>query len=358
MAGIPVLDREIARLSEEQREYRKQENEAAQQHGRSISENYRKLIEPQPQNEPWAEPYAYNTQAYNPAQADPALRTYDLSAPAYAPEAPAGNYAPQYPSQNYAPEAGTQPAPQQNYYQPVYRSDYREPEYHAPVVPSSTPGAPSAAQRLNDYVPIRAGMQSLTRMGDMPSYQPQGSAAYVPAAPAGEKKQLFEGLTYQNGELIDNTGTVAPTYDSSYVPAAPAYAPAQAGVYAGTAYEDEEDEEDALPTRMTLDAATRAPQRMETVERSENAVVAFFRALSTKAKVALACVAVVVVAMISLICVNTALLNSAEAAVLSRQEQVQVLAQRAEELQAEIDHYNSEEYINQWAQEHGMTRGE
>ena len=348
MAGIPVLDREIARLSEEQREYRKQENDAAQLHGRSISENYRKLIEPQ-QNEPWAEPYAYNTQAYDPAHADPSLKTYDMSAPAYAPEAPSRSYAPAY-----APES----APQQNYYQPVYRSDYREPEYHAPVVPSSTPGAPSAAQRLNDYVPIRAGMQSLTRMGDMPSYQPQGSAAYAPAAPAGEKKQLFEGLTYQNGELIDNTGTVAPTYDSSYVPAAPAYAPAQAGVYAGTAYEDEEDEEDALPTRMTLDAATRAPQRMETVERSENAVVAFFRALSTKAKVALACVAVVVVAMISLICVNTALLNSAEAAVMSRQEQVQVLAQRAEELQAEIDHYNSEEYINQWAQEHGMTRGE
>ena len=348
MAGIPVLDREIARLSEEQREYRKQENDAAQLHGRSISENYRKLIEPQ-QNEPWAEPYAYNTQAYDPAHADPALKTYDMSAPAYAPQAPSENYRPQY-----APQS----APQQNYYQPVYRSDYREPEYHAPVVPSSTPGAPSAAQRLNDYVPIRAGMQSLTRMGDMPSYQPQGSAAYAPAAPAGEKKQLFEGLTYQNGELIDNTGTVAPTYDSSYVPAAPAYAPAQAGVYAGTAYEDEEDEEDALPTRMTLDAATRAPQRMETVERSENAVVAFFRALSTKAKVALACVAVVVVAMISLICVNTALLNSAEAAVMSRQEQVQVLAQRAEELQAEIDHYNSEEYINQWAQEHGMTRGE
>ena len=348
MAGIPVLDREIARLSEEQREYRKQENDAAQLHGRSISENYRKLIEPQ-QNEPWAEPYAYNTQAYDPAHADPSLKTYDMSAPAYAPEAPSRSYAPAY-----APES----APQQNYYQPVYRSDYREPEYHAPVVPSSTPGAPSAAQRLNDYVPIRAGMQSLTRMGDIPSYQPQGSAAYAPAAPAGEKKQLFEGLTYQNGELIDNTGTVAPTYDSSYVPAAPAYAPAQAGVYAGTAYEDEEDEEDALPTRMTLDAATRAPQRMETVERSENAVVAFFRALSTKAKVALACVAVVVVAMISLICVNTALLNSAEAAVMSRQEQVQVLAQRAEELQAEIDHYNSEEYINQWAQEHGMTRGE
>ena len=125
MAGIPVLDREIARLSEEQREYRKQENEAAQQHGRSISENYRKLIEPQPQNEPWAEPYAYNTQAYNPAQADPALRTYDLSAPAYAPATPAGNYAPQYPSQNYAPQAEVQSAPQQNYYQPVYRSDYK-----------------------------------------------------------------------------------------------------------------------------------------------------------------------------------------------------------------------------------------
>ena len=342
MAGIPGLDREIERLSEEQREYRKQENDAAQLHGRSISENYRKLIEPQ-QNEPWAEPYAYNTQAYNPAQADPALKTYGVSAPVY----PSQNYAP-------APEVRRQPAPSQ-YYQPVYRSDYHEPEYHAPVVPSA-PDAPSAAQRLNDYVPIRAGMP-LTRMGDMPSYPAQASYA-SPAAPAAEKKQLFEGLTYQNGELIDNTGTVAPTYDSSYVPAAPAYAPAQAGVYAGTAYEEEEDEEDALPTRMTLDAATRAPQRMETVERSENAVVAFFRALSTKAKVALACVAVVVVAMISLICVNTALLNSAEAAVMSRQEQVQVLAQRAEELQAEIDHYNSEEYINQWAQEHGMTRGE
>ena len=357
MAGIPVLDREIARLSEEQREYRKQENEAAQQHGRSISENYRKLIEPQPQNEPWAEPYAYNTQAYNPAQADPALRTYDLSAPAYAPATPAGNYAPQYPSQNYAPQAEVQSAPQQNYYQPVYRSDYREPEYHAPVVPSSTPGAPSAAQRLNDYVPIRAGMP-LTRMGDMPSYPAQAGYASS-AAPAAEKKQLFEGLTYQNGELIDNT-VVAPTYDSSYVPAAPAYAPAEVGAYAGTAAPvfEEEDEDDALPTRMTLDAATRAPQRIETAERQENTVVGFFRALSTKAKVALACVAVVVVAMISLICVNTALLNSAEAAVLSRQEQVQMLQERADEVQAEIDRYNSEEFINEWAQSQGMTRGE
>ena len=345
MAGIPGLDKEIARLSEEQREYRKQENEAAQLHGRSISENYRKLVEPQ-QNEPWAEPYAYNTQAYNPAQADPALKTYDMSAPAYAPQAPSENYWPQY-----APQS----APQQNYYQPVYRSDYHEPEYHAPVVPSSTPGAPSAAQRLNDYVPIRAGMP-LTRMGDMPSYGTQANGAYAPA----EKKQLFEGLTYQNGELIDNT-LVAPTYDSSYVPAAPAYAPAEVGAYAGTpalAYEEEEDEDDALPTRMTLDAATHAPQRIEAAERQENAVVAFFRALSMKAKVALACVAVVVVAMISLICVNTALLNSAEAAVLSRQEQVQMLQERAEEVQSEIDRYNSEEFINEWAQSQGMTRGE
>ena len=350
MAAIPVLDREIARLSEEQREYRKQENEAAQLHGKSISENYRKLVEPQ-QNEPWAEPYAYNTQAYNPAQADPSLRTYDMSAPAYAPEVPSQNYAP-------APAYREQRAPQQSYYQPVYRSDYREPEYHAPVVPSSTPGAPSAAQRLNDYVPIRAGMQSLTRMGDMPSYAPAANAS---SAPAAEKKQLFEGLTYQNGELIDNT-VVAPTYDSSYVPAAPVYAPAEAGVYAGTpaaapAYE-EEDEDDALPTRMTLDAATHAPQRIETAEKSENHVVGFFRALSTQAKVALACVAVVVVAMISLICVNTALLNSAEAAVLSRQEQVAVLAERAEEVQSEIDRYNSEEYIDAWAQEQGMTRAD
>ena len=109
---------------------------------------------------------------------------------------------------------------------------------------------------------------------------------------------------------------------------------------------------------MTLDAATRAPQRIEAAERQENAVVAFFRALSTKAKVALACVAVVVVAMISLICVNTALLNSAEAAVLSRQEQVQMLQERAEEVQSEIDRYNSEEFINEWAQSQGMTRGE
>lgn len=73
---------------------------------------------------------------------------------------------------------------------------------------------------------------------------------------------------------------------------------------------------------------------------------------------ALACVAVVVVAMISLICVNTALLNSAEAAVLSRQEQVQMLQERADEVQAEIDRYNSEEFIDEWAQSQGMTRGE
>ena len=56
--------------------------------------------------------------------------------------------------------------------------------------------------------------------------------------------------------------------------------------------------------------------------------------------------------------INTALLNSAEAAVLSRQEQVQMLTERAEEIQAQIDHYNSKEFIDQWAQEHGMTRAD
>ena len=97
-------------------------------------------------------------------------------------------------------------------------------------------------------------------------------------------------------------------------PAAPAYVPA---------------EEDALPTQRTMDTLRRAAVHADPASKSDTGFLAM---LSTRAKVAVCAIAAAIVLAIVLICVNTALLNSAEAAVMSRQEQVQVLAQRAEEL--------------------------
>lgn len=282
-------------------EYRDNEE---QLHGDRISDNYRRLVEPsQPDASYQNETYGYN----------PSVRMY-----------------------------GAETLPQRT----RYRESYDERTYSEPVVPSS-PEAPSAAQRLNDYVPIHRGMTSFTRMGDMRDMQQVTTAA--PAT--GGKKILFDGLTYQNGELVDLNAPVAPVIDSSYMPAGviDEIMPSQTGY-------SESEEDDARPTPATLstlDGYKKAEMMVEQpVRKSEQG---FFSSLSVNARIALIAVAAVVVVMIALICVNTAVLGSLKAGIDERQEQVRILEDQANDIQSEIAEITSPENIADWAISNGLV---
>ncbi len=322
MAGTALLERELEKLSEEQKQQRSSVSEAEKEHDRLISENYQKLISNE--EAPWSEPYAYNA-----AEDNFSRRTYELS--------------------EGATDLKSAHVPEYQQYQP---------KYHAPIVPSSVPGAPSAAQRIADYVPVRVGMQSLQRFGDMPAepvrnrtaeyapaaqpiYAPVYDSSYTPAAEAPARPRLFEGLTYKNGELYDSSSALeAPVYDSSYAPVRE--------VPVTPAAEQTDSEEDALPTQRTMESVRHA----EEAEPS----VGFFASLSLKTKVVLAAVVAAIVLMIAGICINTTILNSVQAEVLSHQEEISRLSEQASAIQAELDYVTDPETIAEWALSQNMTK--
>lgn len=209
---------------------------------------------------------------------------------------------------------------------------------------------PSAAQRLADYVPITVGMTKLQRIGDMPSYQASGVVNYAPVVepevkeeePAPARPQLFDGLLYRDGELINSYAPVAdPVEQPSYMPepvVAPEYDPSYMPA-----------EEDALPTRRTMESIRPVQQTRE----GEN--VGFFASLSAKTKLALAVVATVLVLMIALVCINTAIINSLNADIEYREAVISQLVETSNGIQTEIAEITDPSNIASWAQEHGMT---
>lgn len=260
---------------------------------------------------------------------------------------------------------------------PAYQTAaYSVTERHAPVVPNS-PDAPSAARRLNDYVPVTKGMQSLQRFGDMPATTPAKSVTDYEApaeenlyAPAKETAQqprsaLFENLLYKNGELIDMSEPRTPVYDHTveapaYTPSyqpeqAPAYVPEQAPAYTpapAPVYEpadvpvDAAAEEDAVPTRRTMSHRTAAEERNG----------GLLAALSFRTKMVLAAITAVIVLLLAVVCVNTAIINSIDEDVETKREQLTRLTEQLDGINGEIDRLTSPESVEQWARENGMSR--
>ena len=128
---------------------------------------------------------------------------------------------------------------------------------------SAVPTLERQSIRTEAYAPVRetAPVHESVREETAeisPSNTAQRLADYV-AYPAGSKKVLFEGLAYKNGELIDTRAPAqAPKAEAVVAPAAPAFvpAPAVAPVQAPA-------EEDALPTRRTLDTLRRSDSAAE-----------------------------------------------------------------------------------------------
>lgn len=179
-------------------------------------------------------------------------------------------------------------------------------------------------------------------------------ADYVAYAPAQGKRMLFEGLTYKNGELIDTrAAAAAPAVAPApvFAPAAPAYAPVQAP--AAPAVKPSED--DALPTRRTLDTLQRGAEMTQTEDQTRSGLLA---ALSLKTKLILCAIAATIVLIIALICVNTGILSAANAEIVVKEAQLRDLQSQYTQMQEELNYLQSDEYIDAWAQQNGMVRGE
>lgn len=150
-------------------------------------------------------------------------------------------------------------------------------------------------------------------------------ADYRPIAP---KKELFAGYEFKDGELVR---------------------PAEAVEAVSAPVEMEED--DARPTRRTMDTLARgAALARAAVAMKEEERVSFFASLSKSAKIALAVVAAALVVLVSLICMNTAIINSLDADILFKREQLETLMVQSEEIRSQLDWVQSPENVADFAE--------
>ncbi len=190
------------------------------------------------------------------------------------------------------------------------------------------------AADVTEYVPARSAPET-----EVPSAA-QRFADYKPvsATPATKRHMLFEGLSYKDGELL---GENKPVDTATAVSVVPAVTPA-----------DDIDEEDALPTRRTMNTLKQvSAQRAET---EENAQVGISYMLSSKAKVVLAAIALVIVAALAIICVNTGILNTLDAQIAEVQAVNAELQMNEEAVRTAIEEVMSQENIVEWALSQGM----
>lgn len=191
--------------------------------------------------------------------------------------------------------------------------------------------------------PVHISAQSTAVAHDLTTNTARRIADYVAYEPNDHRPALFDNIEYKNCEIVQKPQASAATITAPVAPVAPAPAP----VYVP-------DEEDALPTQRTLETLRRA-SAMQAPEVSEN--VSLLSMISTKAKVAICAIAVAIVAVIALICINTGILSAANAEILNKEARLNELQQTYTQMQEEIDYLMSDEYIDGWAQEHGMVRG-
>lgn len=196
----------------------------------------------------------------------------------------------------------------------------------------------------------------------------------TPSAPA-RKKVLFDNYEYINGELMEKdpeTDTMSPAFASTAYAeptfAEPTYVDFQAPVYAepqesfasAVEVEQTEEEEDALPTRRTMETVIRpaaAVQEMAITE-TRTGFKAALSALSAKTKAILLSVAAAIVLAIILICVNTSIIRSLDSDLTNLKGRATEQQTTYENLQKESDLYTdpNSEIVTDWALDNGMTK--
>ncbi len=101
-----------------------------------------------------------------------------------------------------------------------------------------------------------------------------------------------------------------------------------------------------------------APTQMQAPIAVQSTAVAEQYSLSRMAKMVMAAFAAVVVFMLTLICVNTQIINRQSVRIRNLEEKRDELVERNEEIQARIELAQSEETIREYAISQGMIAGE
>lgn len=135
------------------------------------------------------------------------------------------------------------------------------------------------------------------------------------------------------------------------MPAAPAFVPAPAPAPAAVPVAAPV-EEDALPTRRTLDTLRHNEAALPEAQTRTSALAA----LSLKTKLVLCAIAAAIILAIVIVCINTGILSSVNADIITKNARLEDLTQQYEQIQDQLDGVLDPDYIDQWAQEHGMVK--
>ncbi len=160
-------------------------------------------------------------------------------------------------------------------------------------------------------------------------------ASYTPVTAPASSRRLFDGVTYKDGVIYNATATVE----------APVETPEVVEKTAPTV----EETEDSLPTSKTMDTLRRKYNQHEQV--SYGTVTE----LTSKAKLLLATIALVIVVAIAVICVNTSVLNSLNAQIGTLNAQSGELTSEYATLVQQIEDVTSMESVAEFAAQNGMT---
>lgn len=225
----------------------------------------------------------------------------------------------------------------------------------------------------------RENFRTEVKNAQAPAYDPTvervKSYFQAPAAPAQGKKVLFEDYEYINGELMQknpDTEVMTPVFGSTAyaqpslgeaVFQAPAYAEPKESVASAATVEREEEEgteDDALPTRRTMETVIRPAATVHemAVTDTRTGFKAAIAALSTKTKVILVSVVTAIVLAIVLICVNTSIIRSLDSDLTDLKGRASEEQSTYEYLQKESNLYTDpdSEIVSDWAQSNGMTK--
>ena len=221
-------------------------------------------------------------------------------------------------------------------------------EPHEPVVPNFA-GAPSAVDRFADIKRAQSLLADMhQRSNEIYGQAPVEIYDYadspvdyeepVEEAPYmnGFDPAYMQGL-YEQGVLTEPYISPAiehidaPTYSPSYVPMNEPSFPAE--------------DDDALPTRKTLDTIRRDEVEDEIEEST------FFSALSSKTKIVLAAVCATIVLLLTIICINTAILKGINSDVAFRENRLADMQATYGQIQSDIADITSPENLERWASE-------
>lgn len=196
-------------------------------------------------------------------------------------------------------------------------------------------------------------------------------------------KDLFKGYVYQDGTLMRKAPdsemlipvfeTVKNIVEEPYFEIPDYEEPVAEPSYAETSYEETmlsapvveaidiaEEDEDALPTRRTMETVTRPAASLEEMETTEAKVGfrASIAALSTKMKVALVAVVSAIVLAIVLICVNSSIIRSLDSDLATLKNRAAEERATYQTLKEESDLYTDpdSDIVREWAESNGMTK--